>query len=123
LREVFDAVLAATWKAPHGDGYEQQIAIVVDNVALFHLMSLAANEQATDEVRAIASLELHKLKEWLAQQSSAAASAANTNFAQQAHYFYAAQQIEQFEKNPKQITVPAPPPPPDGSPIGSAFDE
>ncbi len=123
LKEVFDAVLAATWKAPHGDGYEQQIAIVVDNVVLFHLMSLAANEQATDEVRAIASLELHQLREWLTQQGAATAAPAAANFPQQAHYFYATQQIEQFEKSPKQITVPTPPSPPDGSPIGSLSDE
>jgi hypothetical protein len=123
LTEVFDAVLTGTWKAPHGDGYEQQIAIVVDNVALFHLMSLAANEQATDEVRAIASLELHQLREWLTQQGNAATVPPAANFPQQAHYFYAAQQIEQFEKNPKQITVPPPPAPPDGPPIGSSSDE
>jgi hypothetical protein len=122
LKEVFDAVLAATWKAPHGDGYEQLIAIVVDNVALFHLMSLAANDQATDEVRAIASLELHQLKEWLVSQQSAA-QGPGANFPQQAHYYYAAQQIEQFEKNPKQITVPRLPAPPDGPPIGSSSDE
>ena len=122
LKEVLDAVLAATWKYPHGDGYEQQIAIVVDNVALFHLMSLAANDQATEEVRAMASLELHQLKDWLmAQQDATRGSAAN--FPQQAHYFYATQQIEQFEKNPKQISVPAPPAPPDGSPIGMLSDE
>ena len=123
LKEVFDAVLAANWKAPHGDGYEQQIAIVVDNVALFHLMALAASDQATDEVRAIASLELHQLKEWLTQQGTAGKATAAANFPQQAHYFYAAQQIEQFEKNPKQIPVPTPWAPPDGPPIGSLTDE
>jgi uncharacterized protein DUF4953/uncharacterized protein DUF5117 len=122
LKEVFDAVLNATWKAPHGDGYEQQIAFVVDNVALFHLMSLAANDQATDEVRAIAGLELHQLKDWLVAQQGGAQGTAG-NFPQQAHYFYAAQQIAQFEKNPKQITVPAPWAPPDGPPIGSSSDE
>src|SRR5271170_2669533 len=65
LKEVFDAILAATWKSVAGEGYAQQIAMVVDNVALYNLMSLAANDQASDEVRAIASLELHELKDWL----------------------------------------------------------
>jgi hypothetical protein len=124
LKEVLDAILAATWKAPHGDGYNQQIAIVVDNVALYELMTLAANEQASEEVRAIASLELHQLKDWLAaQQTAASGSSSALNFPQQAHYFYAAQQIDQFEKDPKHVTVPPPPPPPDGSPIGSSSDE
>jgi hypothetical protein len=116
LEEVFDAILEATWKAPHGDGYRQQIAMVVDNIALYDLMALAANEQATDEVRAIASFELHLLKDWLTAQTAAA----GTNFPERAHLFYAARQIEQFEKDPKHITVPPPPPPPDGSPIGAS---
>jgi hypothetical protein len=118
LKEIFDAILAATWKAPHGDGYPQQITIVVDNVVLFDMMSLAANEQASDEVRAIASLELHQLKDWLTSQQNAQQ---GTDFPEHAHFFYAAQQIEQFEKDPKHITVPPPPPPPDGPPIGAPF--
>ena len=167
LKEIFDAVLAATWKSAHGNGYHEQIAIVVDNVALYNLMALAANEQASDEVRAIASLELHDLKDWLvAQEKTPAAhrasnehekagangagakgagggrrteaaggeAAAGTtvgstagssagNFPERAHFFFAAQQIEQFEKDPKKITVPGPQPPPDGPPIGSLDDD
>jgi hypothetical protein len=124
LGEVFNTILGATWKAPHGEGYPEQIAIVVDNVALYNLMALAANEQATDEVRAIASFELNQLEVWLsAQQASTAGATPGLNFSERAHFFYAEQQIEQFEKNPKQITVPAPQAPPDGSPIGSPFDE
>src|SRR5271168_3526384 len=118
LEEIFNSILAATWRAPHGDGYPQQIAIVVDNIVLFDLMSLAANDQASDEVRAIASLELHQLKDWLTAQIAAAP---GMNFPERAHLFYAAQQIEQFEKDPKHVTVPPPPPPPDGSPIGVPF--
>jgi Met-zincin/Domain of unknown function (DUF5117) len=122
LKEVFDAVLDATWKSRSNDGYSEQIAIVVDNVALYDLMSLAANDQATDEARAIASLELHQLKDWLAsQQGAASASPAAADFPQRAHFFYAVQQIEQFEKDPKHVTIPPPPPPPDGSPIGTPF--
>src|SRR5271155_5061782 len=65
LEEILNAILAASWKLPYGDGYDRQIGIVVDNVVLFDLMSLAANDQASDEVRAIARLELHQLKEWM----------------------------------------------------------
>src|SRR5277367_2278717 len=118
LKEIFSTILAATWKSAHGDGYAQQIAIVVDNIALYDLMVLAGNEQATDEVRAIASLELHQLKDWLTAQIAAAP---GMNFPERAHCFYAAQQVEQFEKDPKHVTVPPPPPPPDGSPIGASF--
>src|ERR1700686_3506518 len=58
LEEVFDAVVAATWKSQHNAGYHGEIANVVDNVALYDLMALAANEHASDEVRAIAALRL-----------------------------------------------------------------
>lgn len=125
LREVLDAVMKSTWYSPHGTGYPQQVAIVVDNIALYELMSLAANDQATDEVRAIASLELHELKDWLTSQhpEQPLTQSLGTDYPQRAHYFYAAQEIDQFEKNPKQIAVPQPPPPPDGSPIGALEDE
>src|SRR5271163_2702724 len=65
LYDVLEAVLAATWKAPHGSGYNEEIAITVDNVVLYDLMALAANDHASDAVRAIASLKLHELKDWL----------------------------------------------------------
>ena len=91
---------------------------MVDNIALYELMALAANEQATDEVRAIAGLELADLKDWLNAQNWKL-----LDFPEHAHYFYAVQQIDQFEKDPKHITVPTPQPPPDGSPIGTLDDD
>src|SRR5277367_1169508 len=116
LKEIFSTILAATWKSAHGDGYAQQIAIVVDNIALYDLMSLAANDQASDEVRAIARLELHQLKEWMSVSYLSGTADPGV-----AHFFYAARQIEPFEKDPKHITIPLPLPPPDGSPIGTPF--
>jgi len=55
LQEVLESILAATWKTPHGEGSGGQIANVVDMVALYDLMALAANDHAADEVRAIGS--------------------------------------------------------------------
>ncbi len=122
LQEILNGILAASWRAAHGDGHAQQIAMVVDNVVLFNLMSLAANDQASEEVRAIASLELHQLKDSLVLQLGGPSPQKSVIYAtEQAHEFYAVQQIEQFEKDPKHITVPPPPPPPDGSPIGAPF--
>jgi hypothetical protein len=118
LKEILDAVINATWKAPHGTGYPEQIAIVVDNIALYDLMALAANEEATDEVRAIASLELADLKDWLNAQNWKL-----LEYPERAHAFYAVQQIDQFEKDPKHISVAPPLPPPDGSPIGAMDDD
>jgi Met-zincin/Domain of unknown function (DUF5117) len=114
LEEVLDAVLNATWKAPHGKGYNGEIANTVDDVVLYDLMSLSANEHATDGVRAIASLKLHGLKDWLNVPASDRQVISN-----QAHIFFASKQIELFEKDPKRIDLTAPVEPPDGPPIGS----
>lgn len=112
--EVLDAVFNATWKAPHAEGYAGQIANTVDNVALYDLMALSANERASDEVRAIASLKLREIKDWLASPSEVAKAIPD-----KAHIYFASKQIELFEKDPKQIGLDTPPEPPDGPPIGS----
>src|SRR6266699_1675183 len=65
LQEVLEAILAATWKTPHDEGYKGQIANAVDMVVLSDLMALSANDHASDEVRAIARLELDELHGWL----------------------------------------------------------
>jgi hypothetical protein len=116
LQEVLDAILTATWKAPHGQGYNSQIANVVDDVALYDLMALAANDHAGDEVRAIASQELHDLYAWLN------ATTGGRQIADEAHVSFALRQIEQFEKDRKKIDLTAPAEPPDGPPIGTDED-
>jgi hypothetical protein len=111
LDEVIDAMLKATWKSSHPAGYNGQIANTVDDVVLYDLMALAANDHATDEVRAIASLKLNELKNWL--------NAPQNEIQDQAHIFFAFIQIELFEKDPKRIDLTPPVEPPDGQPIGS----
>jgi Met-zincin/Domain of unknown function (DUF5117) len=117
LDEVLDTVLKATWESPHAEGYAGEIANVVDDVVLYDLMALAANERASDEVRAAASLRLHELKGWL--DNSAGGKAAS---GERAHVFFAAKQIEQFEKDPKRLDLTPPAEPPDGPPIGGMGD-
>jgi hypothetical protein len=113
LEEVLDAILAATWKTPHGEGPNGQIANAVDMVVLYDLMALTANEHACDEVRAIAGLKLHDLKGWLD-----APAGGRQTISDQAHIAFASWQIEQFEKDPKRIELTASADPPDGPPIG-----
>jgi Met-zincin/Domain of unknown function (DUF5117) len=116
LQEVLDAVIAASWKAPHAPGYAGEVARTVDSVVLYHLLSLAMNDHATTQVRAVAWREAEQLKRWLnANQSAGDAS-------QQAHLAYAAGQIEQFHKDPRKLELTAPAEPPDGPPIGDDGD-
>ncbi len=117
LEEVLDTILAATWKSSRPAGYPGEAARVVDYVALYHLMSLAANDHASAQARAIAALKLEELKAWA---TSAQGSAKDTE--ERAHLFAAVAEITEFQKNPKAIPLPAPALPPDGQPIGSDDD-
>src|SRR5277367_746425 len=113
LGEVIDAVLQATWKAPHPSGYEGQIANTVDDVVLYDLMGLAANDRASEAVRSVAFLELRNLSGWLTPGGAA------TTTTSSAHTIFAQHQIELFKKDPKRIDLTPPAEPPDGPPIGS----
>ena len=117
LEEILDAILAATWKSPHGSGYPAEIARTIDRVALYDLMALSANEHASDQVRAIAAMKLEELRAWLSATQSSV-----TDVEERAHFFYAASQIIQFQKDPKQVGGTSPAEPPDGPPIGTGDD-
>jgi hypothetical protein len=114
LAEVLDKILAQTWKAPVGSGYLGEIQHTVNMVVLHDLMSLAANERAPNQVRAIAELKLEELKDWLVAQQRVTA---DEN--QKAVLFYAAEQIERFQADPKKMNLTRPNDPPDGQPIGT----
>src|SRR5882724_13017701 len=60
--EVLDKILASTWKAPAGTGYQGEIQHTVNMVVLLDLMSLASGERAANQVRAISELKLDDLK-------------------------------------------------------------
>jgi hypothetical protein len=111
--EVVDRILTATWKGKAGAGYPAEIERVVDQTVLYDLMTLAADTSAASQARAIATLKLDELKTWLGQQASQI-----QDEGWRAAYFYAAEQIQQFQTNPKQIDLAKPAIPPDGQPIG-----
>src|SRR5256884_740467 len=68
LGDLFDKILTETLRAPVRSGYEGEIQRTVNAVVLNELMSLAANERASNEVRAIAEFRLEILRNWLRQQ-------------------------------------------------------
>jgi Met-zincin/Domain of unknown function (DUF5117) len=129
LAEVLDKIINITWKAPplpnrpaagaikgrgFSIGYEAEIRRTVNLVVLASLMSLAANERASNQVRAIAELKLDELKSWLAGQRRLP-----TDVNQRAFMFYASEQIKRFQEDPKKMNLTRPNDPPDGQPIGT----
>ena len=114
LGEVIDRVLAATWKAPAASGYRGELQHTVNMVVLTNLMSLAANERAANQVRAIASWKVEQLKTWLTGQRRVSA---DEN--QRAFLYYTVEQIKRFQEDPKKMNLTTAQQPPDGQPIGS----
>jgi hypothetical protein len=112
--ELLDDVLATTWKAQSSPGYNGAIQRTVNAVVLSHLMSLAADEHASSQVRAMALLKLDELKKWLASQENLL-----KDVPTRAEFFFAKNQIDHFEKNPAEVHVTSPATPPAGDPIGS----
>ncbi len=113
LEEVLDNILTTTWKSPRETGYEGEISRIVASTVLYGLMSLATNEKASTQSRAIASLKLDELKTWATRSQTGV-----KDPEERAHLYFAAQQITQFQKDPKLLPVTAPAQPPDGPPIG-----
>jgi len=77
-------------------------------------MSLAADEHASSQVRAMALLKLDGLKTWLASQENLL-----KDVETRAEFFFAKNQIDHFEKNPAEVHITSPATPPAGDPIGS----
>jgi hypothetical protein len=114
LHDLFDKILAETFRAPVRSGYEGEIQRTVNAVILNELMMLAANERASNEVRAIAELTLDELKSWSVNQAGV-----TRDPNQRAFLLYAANQIKRFQDDPKKMNLTKPNDPPDGQPIGT----
>jgi hypothetical protein len=117
LAEVLETILTATWKSTHPEGYDAQIANVVDDAVLSHLLALAKDASASEEARAIAGQQLLSLREWLRGRDPV-----RNEIGDQAHILQAIRKINHFELDPEKLEPTGPSEPPDGPPIGSGDD-
>jgi hypothetical protein len=92
-------------------GYELALAQVVHKRYVAHLLSLAADKSASEEVQAEALAELMRIKNSVDGKASPGA-------VKGGHYLYILKQIEQFLDDPTSVEVRSAPALPDGSPIG-----
>jgi hypothetical protein len=113
LAEVIDKILASTWKARAATGYAGEIQHTVNSIVLGDLMSLAANERASNQVRAIASWKVDQLKSYLMLQRRS-----TNDDNRRAFLYYTLDQIKRFQDDPKKLNLTQPQAPPDGQPIG-----
>lgn len=94
-----------------GKGYERELARVAHKRYVAHLLELAANTRANEQVQAEALAELVRIK-------SLADGKTGADTDNGAHYLYVLRQIEQFLADPTTVKVRPAPSLPDGSPIG-----
>ncbi|MBZ9630330.1 zinc-dependent metalloprotease [Salegentibacter sp. LM13S] len=105
--EVLEKLISETIKKPHSDEYLNEVQQAINYQVLLQLIKLAENESATAKVKALANVQIDKLKDWLSDKDGA--------LHQQMF-----REIENYRENPDEyktklnITKI-----PDGSPIGS----
>ncbi len=113
FKDVTDALISQTWKAPRpANAYQAALAEVVQSQVATRLMELAANGEASTQVRATASQSLRELSVWLSSPAQARINVAHRNAT--------IDDIKRFLNRPDatfKATAPLPTPP--GDPIGS----
>jgi hypothetical protein len=112
LLAVLDSLLDKTWKAPLPPGYPGELQLLVDNLTLKHLLSLAADPRHADNVRGEALLTVNNLKYWMQAQLGGAKGKWAGALA------FGLAQIEAFSKDPDKFVVEPALEMPPGAPIG-----
>ena len=115
FEEVTAALLARTWDAPApADAYHAAVLRAVQSLVVTRLMDLAADDEASPQVRAVASGALRRLLQ--AKLNGPRPAGAGWD----AHYRATAEEIERFLARPDAPRKRTPPPPtPPGEPIGA----
>jgi hypothetical protein len=106
LDTVIDRLLSATWLSAKNRG---PLGAVVDDVVLAKLMGLAANSEASPEVRATAFGKLTDLHARIGARTDS-------------HFRFAAARLKKFLEDPVENRVPKVADPPPGQPIGEEME-
>ncbi len=115
LDEVIDKLLTKTWKSPRQPGFQAEVQRSVNYIVMYSLMSLASMDRVVPQARAIASLKLSELKNWLTAESKSM-----KDQDQRAQNVFAVSEIERFLQDPKKVSIPRVIEPPPGQPIGDS---
>jgi hypothetical protein len=112
LLPVLDSLILRTWKTPLATGYPGELQVLVDNLVLKNLLTMAASTHNAENVRGEAMLEIGELKEWMNKSLPGAAPR------WKAALYFGLSQIDGFEKDPDKVVPEAGLEMPPGAPIG-----
>lgn len=115
LGEMLDQVIAQTWQSLPETGYPGAIRNTINHVVLYHMMQLAADRDASSQVRAVTNLKLEALREWMMEK----AEEESVTEQQAASLLYGYRILQQVKDEGKILPPAKPLSPPPGSPIGS----
>jgi Met-zincin/Domain of unknown function (DUF5117) len=115
LLPVLDSLILRTWKTPLEPGYPGELQVLVDNLVLKDLLSMAASPRNAENVRGEAMLEIAELKEWMNGRLFGLHSATPR---WKAALHFGLSQITGFEKDPDKFVPEASLEMPPGAPIG-----
>lgn len=110
---VLNRITTAVWMSPSANASDRTIERVVEMEMLKHLMGLAVNDRAYDEVRAKAMAKIKEIKSYVEGRT-----ARKTND-DGVYYQYVVSQVDRFLEEPDEFKIPDTITAPDGSPIGS----
>ncbi len=111
--EVLDKTIKHVWMSPSSNRLDRTLQRVVEMEMLNHLMGLAVNDRAYDEVKAKAMNSINSIKAYAKGRTQKQSNEDGV------YYQYVVQQIDQFLDEPSEFKQPNTIKAPDGSPIGS----
>ena len=112
LSELFDDVLKAGTFEPKANGYTNELARMIEKQTVVHLLQLATNPDAQQQVDAAALRKIDEIEKNVRSRPLA-------DLAQNEHNTYLLFQIDRFRRNPQDLHLPKPARIPDGPPIGA----
>ena len=113
LQDILDRIIDASWHIIYVDPYLAEIQREVNYLVLHHMMMLASDKSALEQVRAITSYKLDELEKWIKSQM-----AYSWDIGQEAHFKYTLKQISHYREHPEKYEHESPLEAPPGQPIG-----
>ena len=118
LGDMLDTVIDKTWEEPVEKGYEGAVQNTINHVVLYQMMNLAADENASSQVRAVTNFKLEALREWMRSEAENRAE----NEQRIASLLYGYRTLQQFKDKGEMFMPTESLSPPPGSPIGSNME-